>query len=81
MLQNSPHTDTTSYGACSISTETPEATEDHTEAISFIGALSIPVSEKCLACRADLFDPVPLKINITHELFSIRLILMSSTIS
>ncbi|XP_076017490.1 glucose-6-phosphate exchanger SLC37A2 [Genypterus blacodes] len=42
VLQNPSNTDTTSYGACSISTETSEAREEQAEAISFIGALSIP---------------------------------------
>uniref|UniRef100_A0A4W6DHZ1 Glucose-6-phosphate exchanger SLC37A2 n=1 Tax=Lates calcarifer TaxID=8187 RepID=A0A4W6DHZ1_LATCA len=40
LLQNAPHTDRTVNSA--ISTDPPGVVEDHTEAISFCGALSIP---------------------------------------
>lgn len=42
LLQNSSHTDRTVNGA--ITTESVEVIEEHTEAISFCGALCIPVS-------------------------------------
>lgn len=44
LLQKSPHPEGVMNGT--ITTESVEVIEEHTEAISFIGALCIPVSKK-----------------------------------
>lgn len=44
LLQKSPHSEAVMNGT--IATESVEVIEEHTEAISFIGALCIPVSKE-----------------------------------